>query len=108
MNRYDISSLVSRAKANDIGESLELLVSLPCCRISLVAREGATGCFLTLEAVARYDIPLSPIESASRRRLVRRIESLGFQLVQENGSKVYELRVSETDIERVMASLLRG
>ncbi|MGD0818422.1 MAG: hypothetical protein ABR986_08525 [Methanomassiliicoccales archaeon] len=106
MSRYNIAALIDRAKGNEIGESLAVLISRSYCRISLVARNNETECSLFLEAVARYDVQLSSTDSTSRKRLVHRLGSLGFQLVQENGSKVYELKISESDIGEVMVNLL--
>jgi hypothetical protein len=108
MSGFDIASLIQRAKANEIGESLEVLFTRPSCRISLVARNNREGLGLFLEVVAIYNLPLSPIDLASRRVLVRRLGPLGFQLVQENGSKVYELKVRQEELENVMTALLKG
>lgn len=105
MNEYDITILIERAIKNDIGESLQVIFARPYCRVSLVARKCDRGCQLFMEAVARYDVPLSPSDSASRKGLVRRLGSLGFQLVQVNGSKVYELKVSKNEVDGMLENL---
>jgi hypothetical protein len=107
MNDADIASLMRRAGCDEIGESLSVLVSRTYCRISLVARNREDRCLLFVEAVVKYNVPLTPADLASRKLLVRRLGSLGFSLVQENGSKVYELRVGKEMVEEVMAGLIK-
>lgn len=108
MSAYDLFSLAGRAQASELGESVQVLYSRPFCRISLVVRKGDPECSLLLEAVARYDLPLSPTDSSLRRGLMRRLGRFGFLLVQENGCKVYELNVQANEIDRVMAGLIKG
>jgi hypothetical protein len=105
MSRDIIVDLKKRAAASDLGEAVDVLLSRRYCRVSLVARYTMEGCLFFLEVVERHDFPLTDLESASRRRLSRRLACLGFQLVQENGSRVYELAVGENDFERVVISL---
>jgi len=105
MSGAGISDLMKRASSSDLGEAVDILVSKRYCRVSLVARETPDGCLFFVEVVERHDIPLTAVEEASRRRLARRLLNLGFQLVQENRSKVYELRVSESGVGRVVISL---
>ncbi len=106
MSLFDISVLITEAMSNDIGESLQVLASRTYCRISLVARKTGSECSLYMEVVVRYHVVLSSSETASRRGLVRRLGLLGFNSVQENGSKVYEMRVAEEGVEGALAVLL--
>ena len=108
MNDADIVSLVGRAGSDEIGESLMVIASRPYCRISLVARNQYDHTSLFVETVVRYDLRLTKEERGLRRGLLRRLASLGFTLVQENGSKVYEQKVCEEEVQEVVASLLNG
>jgi hypothetical protein len=107
MNDADIASLIGKAGSDEIGESLMVIDSRPYCRISLVARnhERQTGLFV--EAVVKYDLRLTASELGLRKLLLRRLVSLGFTLVQENGSKVYERNVREDEVEEVVALLIK-
>jgi hypothetical protein len=108
MKDADIASLIGRAASDEIGESLMMIASRPYCRISLVARNHDQETSLFIETVVRYDLRLTRTELASRRGLLRRLGSLGFTLVQENGSKVYERNVREEQVNDVVAGLLEG
>jgi hypothetical protein len=108
MSGYEISSIKGKARASELGESVEVLYSRAFCRISIVARESDAESSLVLEVITRHDLPLSPSETASRKAMVRRLGRFGFQLVQENGSRVYELTVAPEGIDDVMAGLVDG
>ena len=105
MNGNDMAALINDASKNEIGESLLVLFTHPYCRISLVARRSVSGYSLFIEAVTRHDIPLTPSDLASRRALIRRFNRLGFLLVEENGSKIYEKSVDIQECEEVVNAL---
>jgi hypothetical protein len=105
MSGIDVAALISDASKSEIGESLIVLVTRPYCRISLVARRSVSGYSLFIEAVTRHDIPLTTNDLASRRALIRRFCRLGFLLVEENGSKIYEKCVDVEECVKVMTAL---
>jgi hypothetical protein len=107
MNDAEIAALIVSAGSDEIGESLMVIASRPYCRISLVARNQDHQTSLFVEAVVKYDLRLTTTELGFRRGLLRRLGSLGFTLVQENGSKVYERKVCEEEVKEVIASLLK-
>lgn len=108
MNDFDIASLIGKAGSDEIGESLTVIASLSYCRISLVARNHDHQTSLFIEAVVKHDLGLTATDAGLRRNLLCRLRSLCFALVQENGSKVYEHRVREDEVQGMVANLLQA